>query len=127
GELFSEGGCDIGEAVVLVPGTELDRFGTPEGRVLAAAGTPFAQRSLPPSHLVAGYHRYQVTEPLPVWRTVSASWFAQPGGGVRYRIGYPVTDLVALGYLTDITHDLGQTPEAAQPENQAGTSQHEGS
>ena len=99
GELFPEGGCDAGEAVVLEPGALLDRFGTPEGRVFSAEGTPFPQRSLPPEHLSAGYRRYRVLAPLPVWQTISASWFAQPGGGVRYRSVYPAADLVALGYL----------------------------
>jgi hypothetical protein len=38
-----------------------------------------------------------------VWRTLSAAWFGQPGGGVRYRAVYPAADLVSLGYLADIT------------------------
>jgi hypothetical protein len=99
GELFPEGGCDAGEAVVLEPGALIDRFGTPEGRVFSIAGTPFPQRSLPPEHLSAGYRRYRVLAPLPVWQTISAAWFAQVGGGVRYRSVYPAADLVALGYL----------------------------
>jgi Tuberculosis necrotizing toxin len=99
GELFPEGGCDDGEAVVLEPGEVLDRFGTPEGRVFSAEGTPFAQRSLPPEHLDAGYRRYRVLKPLPVWRTISAAWFGQTGGGVRYRAVYPAADLVALGFV----------------------------
>jgi hypothetical protein len=114
GELCTEGGTDDGEPIVLEPGAELDRFGPPEGRVLAEARTPFAQRSLPPDHLTAGYHRYRVAEPLPVWRTVSAAWFAQPGGGVRYRTTYPVADLVALGYLSDITHEFASNEDGAK-------------
>jgi hypothetical protein len=99
GELFPEGGCDAGEAVVLEPGVVIDRFGTPEGRVFSAEDTPFTQRSLPPEHLDAGYRRYRVLAPLPMWRTISAAWFAQAGGGVRYRSVYPAADLVALGFL----------------------------
>lgn len=105
GELFPEGGCDIGEALVLEPGVCLDRFGTPEGRVFAPTGTPFARRSLPPGYLDAGYHRYVVRHPLPVWRALSASWFGQPGSGVRYRATHAAADLVALGYLDDVTPD----------------------
>ncbi|GAA3434453.1 hypothetical protein GCM10018954_040570 [Kutzneria kofuensis] len=89
GELFPEGGCDAGEAVVLEPGAVIDRFGTPEGRVFSADATPFTQRSLPPEHLDAGYHRYRVLAPLPMWQTISAAWFGQTGGGVRYRSVYP--------------------------------------
>ncbi|MCS7484345.1 TNT domain-containing protein [Umezawaea endophytica] len=88
---------------MLPAGTEVDRFGTPEGRVLAAAGTRFAGRSLPPTDLAAGYRRYVLTQPLPVWRTISVGWFGQPGGGTRYRTTYPVADLVALGYLMELT------------------------
>jgi hypothetical protein len=103
GEQYPEGGSAEGEAEVLEEGAELDRFGRWEGRVFAAAGTPFAQRSLPPAHLEQGYRRYRVLRPLPVWRAVSAAWFAQTGGGVRYRTTYSAMELVALGYLADIT------------------------
>ncbi|MFD4674196.1 TNT domain-containing protein [Lentzea sp. NPDC058450] len=98
-----EGGYEDSQAEVLTAGTELDRFGTPEGRVLSAAGTPFAQRSLPPQAAAEGYRVYRVEKDLPVHRTISAPWFGQPGGGSRYRTTYPVADLVALGYLTEIT------------------------
>ncbi|MCG8920101.1 TNT domain-containing protein, partial [Actinokineospora sp. PR83] len=103
GEVFPEGGVAAGEPDVLAVGTVVDRFGTAEGRVFAADGTPFARRSLPPALLTAGYHRYRVVRPLPVWRAVSAPWFAQPGGGDRLRATRSAADLVALGYLTDIT------------------------
>ncbi|MGI5504687.1 TNT domain-containing protein [Lentzea sp. CA-135723] len=98
-----EGGYEDSQAEVLKAGAELDRFGTPEGRVLSAAGTPFAQRSLPPAAAAEGYRVYRVEKDLPVHRTISAPWFGQPGGGSRYRTTYPVADLVALGYLTEIT------------------------
>ncbi|GGM84211.1 hypothetical protein GCM10011609_20390 [Lentzea pudingi] len=98
-----EGGYEDSQPEIVEAGTELDRFGTPEGRVLSAAGTPFAQRSLPPQAADEGYRRYRVEKDLPVHRTISAPWFGQPGGGSRYRATYPVADLVALGYLTEIT------------------------
>ncbi|MDU0294562.1 TNT domain-containing protein, partial [Saccharothrix longispora] len=102
GELFPEGGYEAGQPGVLAAGVELDRFGGPEGRVLSELGTPFLERSLPPALASAGYHRYRVTRVLPVWFTLSAEWFGQPGGGVRYRTTYPVADLLALGYLEEI-------------------------
>lgn len=98
-----EGGYEDSQPEIVKAGTELDRFGSPEGRVLSAAGTPFAQRSLPPRAADEGYRRYRVEKDLPVHRTISAPWFGQPGGGSRYRATYPVADLVALGYLTEIT------------------------
>ncbi|MGH3760916.1 glycohydrolase toxin TNT-related protein [Actinophytocola sp.] len=106
GEQYPEGGSAEAEAEVLEEGAELDRFGRWEGRVFAAAGTPFAQRSLPPAHLELGYRRYRVLRPLPVWRAMSAAWFAQTGGGIRYRTTHSAMELVALGYLADITADV---------------------
>ncbi|HVK23076.1 MAG TPA: TNT domain-containing protein, partial [Actinokineospora sp.] len=103
GELYPEGGSADGEPEILPQGTLIDRFGTPEGRVFSADGTPFAARSLPPAHLDGGYRRYRVARPLPVWRSVSAPWFGQRGGGERYRATLSAADLVALGYLEELT------------------------
>jgi hypothetical protein len=102
---FPEGGCDHGEAARLAPGTILDRFGTDEGRVFSVPDTSFAARSLPPEALIAGYHRYEVVLELPMWWALSTAWFGQPGGGVRYRAVYSAADLVALGFLQEITGD----------------------
>ncbi|MFD0199570.1 MULTISPECIES: TNT domain-containing protein [Saccharothrix] len=102
GELFPEGGYEAGQPGVLAVGVELDRFGGPEGRVLSQLGTPYAERSLPPALVDAGYHRYRVLKVLPVWFTLSAEWFGQPGGGARFRATYPVADLIALGYLEEM-------------------------
>lgn len=100
-ELFPEGATAPGEPEVLEPGAVIDRFGSPEGRVFAAAATPFVHRSLPPSHVTAEYRRYRVLRHLPVWHGISAAWFGQPGGGVRYRTTRSALDLVALGYLAE--------------------------
>lgn len=103
GELYPEGGCQDGEPVTLPVGTVIDRFGGPAGRVFSEDGTAYRKRSLPPTHLDAGYHRYRVLRELPMWRAVSAGWFGQSGGGVRLRAVYPAADLVVLGYLEDVT------------------------
>jgi hypothetical protein len=100
-ELFPEGTTAPGEPEILEPGKVIDRFGTPEGRVFAAVDTTFTQRSLPPSHVNAEYRRYRVLKPLPVWRGISAAWFGQSGGGVRFRTTQSALDLIALGYLTE--------------------------
>jgi len=104
-----EGCSDTGEPELLTSGTVLDRFGTAHGRVFSADGTPFAQRSLPPTDLDAGYRRYRVLRDVPVWRGVSAGWFGQPGGGVRYRSVYSAAELVTLGYLADVTFESTDT------------------
>jgi hypothetical protein len=101
-EQYPEGGSASGEPEVLPGDTVIDRFGTPDGRVFAQDSTPFPQRSLPPAHKDTGYRRYKVIKPLPVWRAVSAAWFGQLGGGVRYRTTHSAAELVALGYLEEI-------------------------
>jgi hypothetical protein len=105
GELYPEGGIGEGEPQVLVEGTLLDRFGDIRGRVFAPEGTPFAHRSLPPSARDAGYRRYRVLRDVPMWQALSAGWFGQPGGGVRYRAVYSADELVTLGYLADVTFE----------------------
>lgn len=108
GELYPEGGHEAGEPELLGEGTMLDRFGDIGGRVFAPEGTSFAQRSLPPSWKDAGYRRYKVLREVPMWRAVSAPWFGQPGGGVRYRAVYSADELVTMGYLEDVTFEEGE-------------------
>lgn len=98
-----EGGVEPAEPVVLEPDTVLDCLGGGAGRLAFAVATSFGQRSLPPSHAEREYRRYRVMRRLPVWQSVTAPWFAQTGGGVRYRATYSLDDLVGLGYLVELT------------------------
>ncbi|MEV5538737.1 TNT domain-containing protein [Saccharopolyspora shandongensis] len=102
-ERFPAGGVEPAEPVVLEPDTVLDCLGSGDGRILFAAATPFAQRSLPAAYDERDYRRYRVMRPLPVWQAVTAPWFAQPGGGMRFRATYSLVDLVGLGYLVELT------------------------
>lgn len=111
GQLYPEGCREHGEPIVLPAGTVIDRFGDEHGRVFAADRTPFAARSLPPARLATGYHRYRVLRELPAWAADTATWFGQPGGGLRYRTVYPVVDLLALGYLAEVTSERSETGE----------------
>lgn len=106
GEQFPEGCVEPGEAIILEPGTVIDRFGDEGGRVFAADGTAFAQRALPPDYAQRGYRRYRVQRRLPVWQGVNAPWFAQPGGGLRFRTTYSAGDLLAMDYLIELTADV---------------------
>ncbi len=114
-EQYPEGGLEAGLATVLPPDTVIDRFGEGSGRVLAPGKTSFRRRSLPPEHLDRPYRRYRVVCPLPVWQTTSCPWFEQPGGGTRYRVTYPVDDLVVMGYLVEI-QDAGEPAGCERPE-----------
>ncbi|RZQ62739.1 TNT domain-containing protein [Amycolatopsis suaedae] len=104
-EEYPEGCREPGEPVLLPEGTELDRFGPVAGRVFAPAGVAFAGRSLPPAFAAAEYRRYRVRRTLPVWHAVSAPWFGQDGGAVRYRTLYSADELVTMGYLVDVTFE----------------------
>ena len=78
---------------VLVPGQELDRFGSEFGSYLAPAGDPYAKRALPPQNLntrepaaPCDYRVYKVAKPFWVWQGSIAPWFAQPGGGQQIKL-----------------------------------------
>ncbi|MER7013895.1 glycohydrolase toxin TNT-related protein [Saccharopolyspora sp. NPDC000359] len=98
-----EGAVEPAEPVVLEPDTVLDCTGSGAGRFSFALATAFGQRSLPEPHAEREYRRYRVMRRLPVWQSVTAPWFAQPGGGVRYRTTHSLDELVALGYLVELT------------------------
>jgi Tuberculosis necrotizing toxin len=103
----------------LLPGEDIDRYGSVYGSFLAPAGTPYAERAIPPSSLdstpAAGcnYHDYQVLKPFNVDSGPIAAWFDQPGGGLQFQLdgnlvpGAPaqlnVLWLLDNGYLTDVT------------------------
>lgn len=85
--------------ITLQPGTDIDRFGEPNGNVLYAARTPYNQRSLPPQWANRNYFAYRVQRPLQVLRGTAVPWFEQPGGGTAYVLPAAVGDLVADGTL----------------------------
>jgi hypothetical protein len=103
----------------LLPGEDIDRYGSVYGSFLAPAGTPYAERAIPPSSLdstpAAGcnYHDYQVLKPFNVDSGPIAAWFGQPGGGLQFQLdgnlvpGAPaaltVLWLLDNGYLADVT------------------------
>ncbi len=96
-------------------GRELDRFGSEFGGFLSPAGTPYAERAIPPSNLVGSpaegcnYRRYRVVKTFEVSAGPIAPWFEQRGDGWQYQLngayvaGAPATLnvlwLVDNGYL----------------------------
>jgi hypothetical protein len=103
----------------LLPGEDIDRYGGVYGSFLAPAGTPYAERAIPPFSLVStpaadcDYHDYQVLKPFDVDSGPIAAWFAQPGGGLQFQLdgnlipcapaAINVMWLLNNGYLADIT------------------------
>ncbi|HET9173362.1 MAG TPA: TNT domain-containing protein [Actinospica sp.] len=103
----------------LFRGQDIDRYGSVYGSFLAPAGTPYAQRAIPPTSLEStpaascNYHDYVVLKPFTVDAGPIAAWFDQPGGGLQYQLdaglvpGAPaqlnVLWLLNNGYLAEIT------------------------
>ncbi|MFI9274362.1 TNT domain-containing protein [Kitasatospora sp. NPDC052896] len=100
----------------LLPGQDIDRYGSEYGSFLAPEGLPYAERSIPPQSLDSttapagcNYHDYRVVKPFEVHAGPIAPWFDQPGWGWQYQLdgtllpGAPaqlnVGWLVTNGYL----------------------------
>lgn len=86
----------------LPPGSELDRFGPPNGNLTYAAGTPFEERSLVPEWVNRPYHLYRVQRPLEALAGVAIPWFNQPGGGAAYLLHASVEELLERGDLVEL-------------------------
>lgn len=108
------------EPETVYPGLVLDRFGSPRGAFLALAGTPYAQRSLPPDSLNTwpegpehNYYCYLVLEAFTVEAGPAAAAFEQPGGGEQLQLrpeyvseaagqdGISVESMVEWGYMEE--------------------------
>ncbi|MBN9745229.1 hypothetical protein DMP23_29820 [Amycolatopsis sp. A1MSW2902] len=92
----------------LPAGSELDRFGGPNGNLTYAAGTPFEERSLVPEWVNRPYHVYRVQRPLETLAGVAIPWFNQPGGGSAYLLPASIEELLAEGDLIEL--DPGEPP-----------------
>ncbi|PWV70506.1 Protein of unknown function [Prauserella marina] len=92
----------------LPAGSELDRFGGPNGNLTYAAGTPFEERSLVPEWVSRPYHVYRVQRPLEALHGVAIPWFNQPGGGAAYLLPASIEELLAEGDLIEL--DPGEPP-----------------
>ncbi|MDR2088480.1 MAG: TNT domain-containing protein [Clostridiales Family XIII bacterium] len=68
-------------AKTLMPGTIVDRYGGETGKFVSPQGTPYANRSLPPSSDARPYNAYEVVKPIDVKSGKISPWFDQPGGG----------------------------------------------
>ncbi|MGV9797639.1 TNT domain-containing protein [Mycobacterium sp. NPDC003449] len=86
---------------VLHPGEMFDRYGPGFGQFGSPVGTAFPDRALPPQSLDAGYHRYEVVRPVPIWQGPIAPAMGQPGGGIQYYFPNSIVDLVNAGYLKE--------------------------
>ncbi|MBC3841631.1 TNT domain-containing protein [Streptacidiphilus sp. 4-A2] len=92
GYLIGRDGRPIKTTETLVPGSDIDRYGSQYGTYLAPEGLPYSARSLPPSSLnsdpaaTCNYHDYKVDKPFRVDAGPIAPWFGQPGHGWQYQL-----------------------------------------
>jgi uncharacterized caspase-like protein len=84
-------------------GTELDRFGSGDGNLTYAAGTPFSHRSLVPEWVNLPFHTYRVARPMQVLTGLAIPWFEQAGGGTAYLLPEAIDTLLADGRLVEIS------------------------
>src|SRR5699024_10412153 len=92
----------------LPAGSEIDRFGGPNGNLTYAAGTPFEERSLVPDWVNRPYHVYRVQRPLEALSGVAIPWFNQPGGGAAYMLPDSIEQHVTEGDLIEL--EAGEPP-----------------
>ncbi|MCI2419386.1 TNT domain-containing protein [Saccharopolyspora sp. K220] len=88
--------------VMLQPGTELDRFGEPNGNVTYTMRTPYTHRSLPPQWANRTYACYRVQRPIQALRGTAVPWFEQPGGGTAFVLPTTISELLADGTLAEM-------------------------
>lgn len=98
---------------LLEPGDAVDLVGPETAHHLYALGTPFPERSQPPTDVGAAYHRYLLLRPLPdATEGVCAPWFGQPGGGAMVVLQHPVRWYVDEGCLVELVESAD--PDAAR-------------
>lgn len=82
----------------LAPGVPYDRYGGPDGLYLFPLGTPWEQRSLPPTANAPGasFVTFVALRQVEIQAEIVAPWFGQPGGGIRFHVegGRAIRDLV---------------------------------
>ncbi|MGA8116411.1 MAG: TNT domain-containing protein [Actinocatenispora sp.] len=137
---LSQRGRVLKQVTRLRRGTSLDRFGYPGGAYLSPAGTPFANRALPPQSLntpadtpLSNYHEYCVVRQFRVDAGPIAPWFGQPGMGFQFKLNatylpaagtaLTVTWLLQHGYLVEENPATAQNQAAPGPAAQDPTGQ----
>lgn len=90
----------------LATGVAYDHFGGQDGLYLYPWGTPLPLRSLPQTALQApgaAHQVYLANRGVDVQAEITAPWFDQPGGGLRFRLaGGSIRDAVNAGVLTPV-------------------------
>ncbi|SFC54057.1 RHS repeat-associated core domain-containing protein [Massilia yuzhufengensis] len=86
----------------LLPGSKIDRYGSPYGTFTSPTGTPYRARAPKPGTDLKPHCVYEVNEPLTVKAGGAAPWFGYEGNGIQYELPGRVIDLEKAGILTKI-------------------------
>jgi len=85
----------------LMPGAEIDRFGSGFGKYFSPKGTPNAMRALPGGNTGA-YNAYRVIKPFPVQSSTIAPAFGKPGLGTQFLSPVNANTLLKRGIIVPI-------------------------
>ncbi|WP_328604215.1 TNT domain-containing protein [Amycolatopsis sp. NBC_00345] len=96
--------------VTLPPGTEMDRYGDPDGNTLYAAGTEWTYRSQPSNVRDREYHVYRLRRPVRGIVGSPIAWYDEAGGGTAYVLERSVADLLADGSLEPVERPTTSPP-----------------
>jgi len=78
----------------LISGTEIDRYGSDDGRFVSPKGTPYDERAVAPGTNLKPYSVFKVVKEFFVKSGTIAPWFDKPGGGTQYKLPKAVKDLL---------------------------------
>jgi hypothetical protein len=102
-EFWPKNGGALGkwEREFLMPGTEIDRFGSGFGRYFSPRGTPLEMRALPPGNTGA-YNAFKVMKPFEVQSSIVSPAFNQLGLGKQYVSPVNMDTLIKRGIIVPI-------------------------
>ena len=78
-------------------GQKIERYGNLYGYYVHIYKTPFESLSLAPSYKFAEYHVLKVKKDILVVEQIMVPAFGQPGGGRRYYLCEPISELMRKG------------------------------
>jgi hypothetical protein len=96
--------------VTLPPGTEMDRYGDPDGNTLYAARTEWPHRSEPAEVRDWAYHVYRLRRPVRAITGTVVPWYDQPGGGTAYVLERSVAELLADDAIEEVPQATTRPP-----------------
>lgn len=94
------------QSETLEPGTIVDRYGNPDGRFTADAGTAYEERSLPYDRDSQIHYEFEVASPVEVQQGETAPHFDQPGGGTQQRFPDTLDSHIENGSLKPTSVDF---------------------